>query len=85
MTRFQITFVNSGESTQSCFCLFIGTRVPDTQSCLADNLCTDALKCPTAQSSVTPADDAGAAAEVGLPSGGRKDEHVGPQAEETCR
>lgn len=59
------------------FCLFIGTRVPDTQSSLADNLCADTLKCPTSQPSATPAGDAGAAAEVRLPSGGREDEHIG--------
>lgn len=62
---------------QIMFCLFTGTRVPDTQCCLADNLFVDTLKCSTTQSSAIPAGDAGPAAEVRLPSSGRGDEHIG--------
>lgn len=59
------------------FFLFIGTRVPDKQCSLADNLSADTLERSPPEPSAMPVRYAGAASEVRLPSGGRKDEYTG--------
>lgn len=59
------------------FFLFIGTRVPDTQCSLADNLSADTLEHSPPEPSAMPVRYADATAEVRLPSGGRKDEYTG--------